>query len=79
MLRDGLIDYIFVKRPNSMEQKVLIIINEIHSLKLPAVDELNPEMKLREDLGLTSFDPELTVKIEDEYDDIFEDVLSEVT
>jgi acyl carrier protein len=61
-----------------MEQKVLIIINEIRSAKkLPAVDELNPEMKLREDLGLTSFDlAELTVKIEDEYDiDIFEDGL----
>lgn len=61
-----------------MEQKVLAIINDILASKdLPAVAELNPEMKLREDLGLTSFDlAELTVKIEDEFDiDIFEDGL----
>lgn len=61
-----------------MEQKILVIINDIRASKdLPAVAELNPEMKLREDLGLTSFDlAELTVKIEDEFDiDIFDDGL----
>ncbi|MDD3945081.1 MAG: phosphopantetheine-binding protein [Bacteroidales bacterium] len=61
-----------------MIQKVLAIINDIRASKdLPSVAELNPEMKLREDLGLTSFDlAELTVKIEDEFDiDIFEDGL----
>ena len=61
-----------------MEQKVLAIINDIRAAKnLTAVGELTPEMKLREDLGLTSFDlAELTVKIEDEFDiDIFEDGL----
>ena len=63
---------------NYMEQKVLVVINDIRAAKdLPAVAELTPEMKLREDLGLTSFDlAELTVKIEDEFDiDIFEDGL----
>lgn len=61
-----------------MKQKVLDIINQIRASKdLPRVSELKPEMKLREDLGLTSFDlAELTVKIEDEFDiDIFEDGL----
>ena len=61
-----------------MEQKVLDIINQIRASKdLPKVSELKLEMKLREDLGLTSFDlAELTVKIEDEFDiDIFEDGL----
>ena len=61
-----------------MIQKVLAIINDIRASKdLPSVAELNPEMKLREDLGLTSFDlAELTVKIEDEFEiDIFEDGL----
>ncbi len=61
-----------------MEQKVLTIINEIRVAKdIPAVAEIKSEMKLREDLGLTSFDlAELTVKIEDEFDiDIFEDGL----
>ena len=61
-----------------MIQKVLAIINDIRASKdLPSVAELNPAMKLREDLGLTSFDlAELTVKIEDEFDiDIFEDGL----
>ena len=61
-----------------MEKKVLEIINSIREAKnLPALDSLNPEMKLREDIGFTSFDlAELTVKIEDEFDiDIFEDGL----
>lgn len=61
-----------------MEQKVLEIINNIRANKemIPVV-ELQPELRLREDLGLTSFDlAELTVNIEDEFDiDIFEDGL----
>ena len=59
-----------------MEQKVLSIINEMRAEKdLEPVAELKEETRLREDLGLTSFDlAELTVKIEDEFDiDIFED------
>jgi len=61
-----------------MEQNVFDIINQIRASKeMPKVAEIKPEMKLREDLGLTSFDlAELTVKIEDEFDiDIFEDGL----
>lgn len=61
-----------------MEQKVLSIINEIRASKnIAPVCELKKNFRLREDLGLTSFDlAELTVKIEDEYDiDIFEDGL----
>ena len=61
-----------------MEEKVLEIINEIRAAKeLQPVEVLNAETRLREDLGLTSFDlAELTVKIEDEFDiDIFEDGL----
>lgn len=61
-----------------MKQIVLSIINSIRELKgLSAIAEIHSEMKLREDLGLTSFDlAELTVKIEDEFDiDIFEDGL----
>ena len=61
-----------------MEKKVLEIVNGIRGSKgLSPVDKLNGEVKLREDLNLTSFDlAELTVKIEDEYDiDIFEDGL----
>lgn len=61
-----------------MKKKVLEIINEIRvSKSLEPVAELNEENRLREDLGLTSFDlAELTVKIEDEFDiDIFEDGL----
>ena len=61
-----------------MEQKILIIINEIRASKsLEPVDKLEAGSRLREDLGLTSFDlAELTVKIEDEFDiDIFEDGL----
>ena len=61
-----------------MEEKVLAIINEIRAAKeMSALDAVSAEMKLREDLSLTSFDlAELTVKIEDEFDiDIFEDGL----
>lgn len=61
-----------------MKQQILSIINEILTAKgLLTVDELNDNTRLREDLGLTSFDlAELTVKIEDEFDiDIFEDGL----
>ena len=61
-----------------MEEFLLDTINEIRSLKgAEIIDHLSPEMNLRDDLGLSSFDlAELTVKIEDEYDiDIFEDGL----
>ena len=61
-----------------MENKVLEIINSIRVVKnMPAIESLKPEMKLREEIGFTSFDlAELTVKIEDEFDiDIFEDGL----
>lgn len=61
-----------------MEQKVLEIINSIRENKdLSPIAELKEENRLREDLGLTSFDlAELTVNIEDEFDiDIFEDGL----
>lgn len=61
-----------------MNTKVVEIINEIRAAKnLAPVESLKAETKLREDLGLTSFDlAELTVKIEDEFDiDIFEDGL----
>jgi acyl carrier protein len=61
-----------------MEQKVLEIINKIRSAKdMAPIAELHAADKLRDDLGLTSFDlAELTVNIEDEFDiDIFEDGL----
>ena len=61
-----------------MKTKVIEIINEIRAAKnLAPVENVNAETKLRQDLGLTSFDlAELTVKIEDEFDvDIFEDGL----
>ena len=61
-----------------MEEKILVIINGIRAAKnMAPVESINAETKLREDLGLTSFDlAELTVKIEDEFDiDIFEDGL----
>ena len=61
-----------------MEEFLLNTINEIRALKgVGKLDCLKPEMNLRDDLGLSSFDlAELTVKIEDEYDiDIFEDGL----
>lgn len=61
-----------------MEKKVLDILNEIRAAKnLAPIETICADTKLREDLGLTSFDlAELTVKIEDEFDiDIFEDGL----
>jgi acyl carrier protein len=61
-----------------MEQIILNIINEIRAAKeLAPVETVSAETRLREDLGLTSFDlAELTVKIEDKFDiDIFEDGL----
>ena len=61
-----------------MQTKVLEVINDIRASKnMEAVVTLNEGDKLRDDLGLTSFDlAELTVSIEDEFDiDIFEDGL----
>lgn len=61
-----------------MQSKVQEIINDIRAAKSMApVETLNESDKLRDDLGLTSFDlAELTVRIEDEFDiDIFEDGL----
>ena len=61
-----------------MEKKVLAIINDIRKSKeMRLLTELNEKSKLRDDLGLTSFDlAELTVNLEDEFEiDIFEDGL----
>lgn len=61
-----------------MEEKILEIINKIRAAKnMEPVAELKATDKLRDNLGLTSFDlAELTVNIEEEYDiDIFEDGL----
>ena len=61
-----------------MQTKVLEVINDIRASKnMEAVVTHNEGDKLRDDLGLTSFDlAELTVRIEDEFDiDIFEDGL----
>lgn len=61
-----------------MEKTLLTIINGIREAKqLGVLTEINKTDRLREDLGLTSFDlAELTVKLEDEFDiDIFEDGL----
>lgn len=61
-----------------MKEKVIEILKGIILSKGKEVDfTINSKTKLREDLGLTSFDlAELTVKIEDEFDiDIFEDGL----
>ncbi len=61
-----------------MEETILTIINSIRSAKgAENIKALKEEYRLREDLGLTSFDlAELTVRIEDEYGiDIFEDGL----
>ena len=61
-----------------MEKKVIEILNGIVLAKGNVIkSDINSDTKLREDLGLTSFDlAELTVKIEDEFDiDIFEDGL----
>ena len=60
------------------EQSILTIINSIRVAKGEnPMMVLKEENRLREDLGLTSFDlAELTVNIEDEYGiDIFEDGL----
>ena len=60
-----------------MEEKILIIINEIRKAKnLSELSVINLSDTLR-DIGFTSFDlAELTVRIEDEFDiDIFEDGL----
>ena len=53
-----------------MQTKVLEVINDIRASKnMEAVVTLNEGDKLRDDLGLTSFDlAELTVRIEDEFD-----------
>ncbi len=61
-----------------MEQKLLTIINTIRVAKGAApVQQLKASDKLREDLGLSSFDlAEITVNLEDEYGiDIFENGL----
>lgn len=61
-----------------MEETVLNILKGIIATKSSSYDDsISADTKLREDLGLTSFDlAELTVKIEDEFDiDIFEDGL----
>lgn len=61
-----------------MEKEILEIINKIRVAKeLDAVSEVKATDRLREELGLTSFDlAELTVNIEDKFGiDIFEDGL----
>ena len=61
-----------------MEEKIIAIINEIKATKgLAPIAKVDAQTRLREDLGLNSFDlAELTVKLEDEFDvDIFEDGL----
>ncbi|MDP3929946.1 MAG: acyl carrier protein [Bacteroidota bacterium] len=61
-----------------MNDKILEILNLIlESKKLNPIVILDRELRLREDLGLDSFDlAELTVRIEDEFDkDIFENGL----
>lgn len=61
-----------------MEKEILEIINKIRIAKnLDAVAEIKTTDRLREELGLTSFDlAELTVNIEDKFGiDIFEDGL----
>ena len=62
------------------KEKLLIIINKILEVKgLDTLEKINPSDKLREDLGLDSFDlAELTVIIEEDYDvDIFSDGIVE--
>lgn len=61
-----------------MEEFVLSTINSVRLAKnLEPIVTLSAEDKLREDLGLSSFDlAEITVNIEDKYGiDIFEDGL----
>lgn len=80
-ITDGVCHFVRTENANSinnMEEKILAIINSIRMAKgLTALDRLDRNASLREDLNLTSFDlAELTVKIEDEFDiDIFEDGL----
>jgi len=55
-------------------EKVLVIINEVLSgSDRPHLVSLSEEMRLREDIGMSSFDlAELTVRVEDEFGvDIF--------
>ncbi|MDA9233556.1 phosphopantetheine-binding protein [Flavobacteriaceae bacterium] len=57
-------------------KELLKIINEVNNgIGNPILVSISDSDKLREDLGLSSFDlAELTVRIEDKYDiDIFED------
>ena len=59
-------------------ESVIKIINQIRAAKeLSPLNDIQPRFRLREDIGLNSFDmAELTVRIEDEYGtDIFEDGL----
>lgn len=59
-----------------MKNTILDIINDIRmSQNLDKLENISSDMRLRDDLGLASFDlAELTVRIEDETDiDIFED------
>ena len=78
---DGVCHFVRIETVNSinnMEEKILAIINSIRMSKgLSALERLDRDASLREDMNLTSFDlAELTVKIEDEFDiDIFEDGL----
>lgn len=61
-----------------MEEKLLIILNEMMSSKgVKPLLKIEREYSLRTDLGFDSFDlAELTVRIEDEFGiDIFEDGL----
>ena len=63
-----------------MKDSILEIINEIRqSSERSILENINESDRLREDLGLTSFDlAELTVKLEDLYDiDVFESGLVE--
>lgn len=64
---------------NNLE-KLLIIINRILEGKgLESLEKINPSDKLRDDLGLDSFDlAELTVIVEEDYNiDIFSDGIVE--
>lgn len=61
-----------------METRVLEIINTVLQNRSKAtINNINPKLNLRDDLGMDSLDlAELTVRIEAEYDiDIFEDGL----
>jgi len=61
---------------NTMENKMLEIINLVLDNRIKVkIENLTPEMHLRNDIGLDSLDlAELTVRIEAEFDvDVFED------